>query len=272
MCGLFGAIGGRINPGIIRALAIANRERGSESLGFFNSTGKMCKQAGDPLDCLAENHFADFIDNSAKKCWFVVGHTRQSSRGKVSNKNAHPFRYGRIIGAHNGIVSAPKRYTVDSQYIFDRLNSCGGDYQAALGNLGGYWGLAWFDGRELFLQAHRNTIAMGRDRSGTMYFSSDINHLAACLRLERDENILGEGETVKFDCKSRKPIQLPPVKVSASEVIKFDPVTIGKGHRDFDDGTLCNYDDKYRDAMRDPFYCRDDEWLANWDRYVKDYE
>ena len=58
MCGIFGAIG-NANPGTIRALALINRERGMDSLGFFDSKGHV-KRAGDPLDLLAEPEFQEF--------------------------------------------------------------------------------------------------------------------------------------------------------------------------------------------------------------------
>ena len=48
MCGIFGAIGHHANMGTIRALALANRERGTDSLGFFSSSGKFVKR-GRPL-------------------------------------------------------------------------------------------------------------------------------------------------------------------------------------------------------------------------------
>ena len=44
MCGIFGGIGRNVNPAIIRALAIANKARGKDSLGFFDSSGKCVKR------------------------------------------------------------------------------------------------------------------------------------------------------------------------------------------------------------------------------------
>ena len=46
MCGIFGGIGRNVNPAIIRALAIANKARGKDSLGFFDSSGKCVKAQG----------------------------------------------------------------------------------------------------------------------------------------------------------------------------------------------------------------------------------
>jgi hypothetical protein len=195
MCGIFGGIG-ETNPAIIRALAIANKARGKDSLGFFNSTGQHVKRAGDPIALLATKEFGDFID---ARGWFIAGHTRQATQGKVCDENAHPFRYGRFIGAHNGIVEAPLRFDVDSQYLFYRLKKCKGDYQRAFNPVDGWWGLSWFDGAEFYLQSYGNAIALGRVGQA-YYYSSDEAHLRAAVGGLSDVIILEWGDTVKFAC------------------------------------------------------------------------
>lgn len=190
MCGIFGAIGGHINSGIIRALTIANRERGTDSLGFFNSDGEILKAAGDPLDILTDSDFRLYLK---QRVWFVAGHTRQATQGAITHKNAHPFRYGRIIGAHNGVVIAPERYEVDSEYLIDLLQN---PYQEALENVEGYWGLSWFDGTHFYLQAQGTSVAIGR-KGGTYYYSSDWAHLMAATGIKRT-HVLDKGQTVRF--------------------------------------------------------------------------
>lgn len=204
MCGIFGGIGKNLNPGIIRALAIVNRERGTDSLGFFGNTGKMCKRVGDPIDCLGDDDFADFIDKSCHKGWFLAGHTRLASHGKANTHNAHPFRFGRIVGCHNGCVSIPKHsnYAVDSEYLFDSLNQEKGDYQKAFADIKGYWGLAWFNGESFFLQSHDNEVAVGCDDTGNWYYSSDWTHLEACTGPLRETVILSEGATIRWTLAS----------------------------------------------------------------------
>lgn len=178
MCGLFGAIGRDIDVGSVRALAIINRERGTDSLGIFDSSGQLVKHAGDPADVLAREDVTEFLGHRER--WFLAGHTRHATQGTVKRRNAHPFKYGNILGSHNGMVRAPKGYAVDSQYIFHRLNKCGGDYQRALENVSGYWSLTWFDGDALFVQTHDNTLWFTKI-GGTFYYSSTKAHLQAAM-------------------------------------------------------------------------------------------
>lgn len=205
MCGLFGMIG-NIDAATMRALAIANRDRGMDSLGFFNSTGQHWKRAKDPYFALPEA--STFL--SARKPWFCVGHTRAATQGGVTKPNAHPFRYGDYLGAHNGIVHAPKQYAVDSQYLIDRLRETKGDYQSALAGITGYWSLAWFDGRSLHLACHDNKLAILVTRSAVI-FSSDEKHLLAASP-PGDLYALQDGGVIRFDRKLaglRKWAELP---------------------------------------------------------------
>jgi hypothetical protein len=158
----------------------------------------MAKRAGDPLDVLPSIH--DYLDLACRKSWFVAGHTRAATRGKATDENAHPFRYGRIIGAHNGIVSAPKEYAVDSMFLFDRLNQCKGDYQSAFADVAGWWGLTWFDGERFYIQAFGAEIAIAR-KGRTWYYSSDWRHLDAVAKFDDCAAVLDFGDTIAFDCK-----------------------------------------------------------------------
>ncbi len=195
MCGIFGSIGKKPDVRAIRTLALCNAERGNEAIGFFGSDGKIWKRAQSPIDALTGNklnkYFAGINDN-----WFVAGHTRHGTRGTNTRENAHPFRYGNIVGAHNGIVDAPYAYSVDSQFIFDSLYKAENDYQKALSEIDGYWGLVWYDGNGLYLQAHNNVLALCLV-GDVYYFSSDKKHLVAALG-NVDCHEFTEGQTVRF--------------------------------------------------------------------------
>jgi hypothetical protein len=196
MCGLFGAIGKNIDAGKIRALALINRERGTHGIGFFDNSGKSVKAGADALKALQNAEFAAFIRH--KDRWFLAGHTRHATQGSISDRNAHPFRYGAFIGSHNGIVNAPKSYTVDSEYLIDSLNKAGGDYQKALAGISGWWGLTWYDGDAFYIQADGNNISIVSDGAGTYYYSSDDEHLIAATGLSHKIVTLTRGDTIRF--------------------------------------------------------------------------
>lgn len=183
MCGIYGAV--VLKPGeewdiaIIRALTWANRERGTDSLGFFDSSGKMTKGADDPMDLLRAPRITKWLDKSQASSWFIAGHTRLATRGKVNRRNAHPFRYGRIIGSHNGMCDAPKKFEVDSEHLICALNKHRGHYQKALQDISGYWGLSWYDGENFYLMLHGGELATVV-LDGVLYYSSSWAHLDSC--------------------------------------------------------------------------------------------
>lgn len=199
MCGIYGAIapqGQQFNLGLLMALTWANRERGTDSCGFFDSTGKMTKRAGDPADVLRKDNVQKWLKASRDRAWFIAGHTRYATRGKVNRRNSHPFRYGRIVGSHNGMVDAPMKFKVDSEYLFWALNKAHGDYNKGLANISGYWGLSWYDGSDFYLMCHSGALAVV-EVDGVWYYSSSWKHLDSCTG--GDCHTFGEGEVWKFN-------------------------------------------------------------------------
>lgn len=222
MCGIFFGVGPGINSTIIRALAIANRARGKESLGLFDSTGKKIKSASDPVDCLTRNNFSAFIERNH---WFIAGHTRKATRGAVNKGNAHPFRYGQYIGVHNGQVTAPESYAVDSQYLFDRLHQCKGNYSEAFKSIQGYWSLTWFDGSHFYVQAYDNKLTLAR-KGNTWYGSSDKDHLNAAIGKADEWLTLEDGATIRFHNDGRLE-KLEAFKSSAGRGYFYKAATSG---------------------------------------------
>ena len=288
MCGLYGAIGLGWNEGIIRALAWANMERGTDSTGFFDSTGKMIKCAECASDALRKENINKWLDASCKGCeklcripsWFIAGHTRAATRGKVNRQNSHPFRYGRIIGSHNGMVDSPNSYVVDSQYLFDSLNTHKGDYNAAWSNLTGYWAVTWFDDAAFYVQVHNGDLTVAK-KGDVWYYSSSWAHLQSAIGIGDEVITLKEGETFKFELVNGKIVrsELPKFVSSVSSywVKKYGGYQSTSTAYDWDDKMDSNkrhgkrksyYEDNTNVAVKD----YDAEWREAWETYCTESE
>ncbi len=194
MCGIFGAVsmGGKINMTAIKGLAWANRQRGTDSIGFFDSEGRIIRKACDPAAALADKGMQTWLNGF--NGWAVCGHTRFATQGSVCKRNAHPFRYGDITGSHNGMVDAPRNFIVDSEYLFDVIATKG---YKALEDVDGYWGLSWFDASDnsFWLTMHDGQLAY-TVCDDVVYYSSDYKHLASIVG--GDIFTFVEGQVVKF--------------------------------------------------------------------------
>lgn len=194
MCGIFGAVsvGGKINIAAIKGLAWANRQRGTDSIGFFDSRGRVIRKACDPSSALADRGMQTWLNDFND--WAIGGHTRFATQGSVCKRNAHPFRYGGITGSHNGMVDAPRNYCVDSEYLFATIASKG---YKALEDIDGYWGLSWFDvyDNSFWLTMHDGQLSF-TVCDDVVYYSSDSKHLASIIG--GGIFTFSEGQVVKF--------------------------------------------------------------------------
>jgi hypothetical protein len=253
-------VGQNWNEGTVRALAWANRERGKDSLGFFDSTGKMMKVACDPKDALCKGNVSNWIHNS--KGWFIAGHTRQATHGKVNRENAHPFRYGKTIGSHNGMITSPQKYAVDSMYLFDALNKAKGDYEVAWCDIEGYWGVSWFDGTSFFLQIHNGDLSIAKC-GNVYYYSSNQHHLEACVGSYEKIITLTEGQTLKFDC-----VDGVLTVTEAPTLVNNESMYMPMGMS----YTRSYAGSSYKQAKRERYNRDTKEFERDRDSYVRDYD
>lgn len=201
MCGLFGwnfkkksrlSIAKR--EGLASVLAIANSLRGDKSWGVYgvskeNANGFMKKEADDVLNAAGFGFFG--------RLPLIMGHTRSPTMGKVCEKNAHPFRVGKIILAHNGTLynttELDKKYgrnvDVDSQHIAMHLSE-GKD----LTDIEGYGVITWNNtdtpNRVYLCRLKQGSICVfgvkndRKDEVGIVW-SSDREHLRSALGAAR---------------------------------------------------------------------------------------
>ena len=192
MCGLFGTFGELPKKlETFYALALANMARGSHSTGYadVNTKNNRCIIRKGPVDA---EEFLPMIRLGRGN--LLLGHTRHATSGKINTDNAHPWRIGNLVGAHNGMVFNEwaverymkeqhddlARYPVDSQYLLHMMDRYG-----HMGNATGMLNLVYwsFYRRSLNFVACDNpmNIAMS-DEYDWLLWSSDKSHLESVCR------------------------------------------------------------------------------------------
>lgn len=137
MCGLVGfskfAEGTPNVDKILQLLYINSLTRGKDATGFYTTGSgviKAAKNATEFITALYKNFDAD-LKQAILNSNVFIGHVRQKTTGEKTDKNAHPFQFNNIVGAHNGVVNNYKNliknedtfpYDVDSMVIFARLS------------------------------------------------------------------------------------------------------------------------------------------------------
>ncbi|QDP63180.1 MAG: putative glutamine amidotransferase [Prokaryotic dsDNA virus sp.] len=180
MCGIIGYNGKDLaDPTILSILFLENDTRGGHSTGYHDNK-KFVKVIGT-----SQGLYQELQEVRTKK---LIGHTRYATHGAKTTANQHPFKSGKWIGCHNGVLSNYKEVgnkykiaetEVDSQMIFELLNKTGN--MRMLGKFSGKLATLFQCG-DGFMYAYRreNPLFVGRDEKGNAYFSSLKTPLEYC--------------------------------------------------------------------------------------------
>lgn len=152
-----------------------NDARGTDATGiamFLKDKAHIFK------DKLAARIYVDKVVNRLlPETKLLLSHTRHGTMGANNKPNAHPYRYGHIVGIHNGVISNHREigtFDVDSMAIFSELSTQKGDFVKALEKIDGSLAIAWVDDREpdvLYLTKNHNPLHLAQTERG-IYFSS----------------------------------------------------------------------------------------------------
>ncbi len=179
MCGLCGYISHRkadnelsreqkeTRRRIFQALHLAMECRGTDSAGIatlIKGNLQLTKRAETVSLFMKDKTYKKFLEANPE---IVIGHTRAATTGLVTDKNAHPFRRGSIVAAHNGIISnyreLDNKVDVDSEVVVGLLHEFKNDFVKAFAEVSGSCALTWFDINKpdrVYLVSHDNPLAV----------------------------------------------------------------------------------------------------------------
>lgn len=206
MCGLFGFVTtkpSQRNINAARALGLAMESRGRRSTGVALLKSEEVEIIKD-VTC-AEQFFEEHqkLDPTARA---LIGHTRFPTMGEVTIANAHPYRYGKIVGTHNGMInnhSDHGKFDVDSQAIFFLLDKYSGDFQRAFAELNGTASIVWTNLRNVYLVRHSNPLLLCITED-TYFWASELEPLRIVMEA------IGEGHHEIVSLKEDEVLALDP--------------------------------------------------------------
>lgn len=213
MCGLTGLVLHPDTPAALRAdtlhplfsmLLAATESRGHHATGIaaMTATG-----AGDTIKRAVPAR--RFVNATEVERWItghmevgttmLMGHTRYATQPNAGvDACAHPFTFGAVTGAHNGIITnwhaiegelrrrkyAPARrgFTVDSEAAFALLDMHHAKPEKALNALQGYYALTWMRAGAFYVARNGAPLTVAYVRAWrTLVYNSERRVLAEAL-------------------------------------------------------------------------------------------
>ena len=164
MCGIFGYSGKMVNSDKLKILALYNESRGGHATGLYSD------KIGILKDTIPADKFISYYKQKIIGSNIFMGHTRFKTCGKNTVANAHPYKYGAVIGIHNGVLDnydeiAEKYNTkieVDSQAIFLAISQNINNEASILPEIIGAMAIAYTkNDKNLYLYRRDNPIFIG---------------------------------------------------------------------------------------------------------------
>jgi predicted glutamine amidotransferase len=236
MCGLYGCVANYMLTAEIENvidLAAINVRRGKDSTGLAIAHGgkkrvEYLKGTMNPVSFYDHENVKKLI--SERPIHAMMGHNRFATIGHINQTNAHPFRYGKIVGMHNGTIKAlepPKKdqdKITDSRLLIEHLAKHGLQSAIDAAGIDGAMALTWIDEEQntlnFYRNIHRPLSFMLSSGDSTMYWSSEV----AALRLLDSRSALVYKTPESFKMEHHYIIELGINKVNMTVIPMQSPV------------------------------------------------
>lgn len=162
----------------IKTLLILDSLRGTDSTGVAvvsrQGEVKVAKELGDPFRLFDNKRFDKAF--SGMNC-VAIGHNRFATQGKVNVRNAHPFEFDELVGAHNGtlrnkhVLVDSRDFEVDSENLYHHIAKKG--LRDAIDPLDGAWALVWWDKKDStlnFLRNEERPLWFAKEKTTNVFF------------------------------------------------------------------------------------------------------
>jgi predicted glutamine amidotransferase len=185
LCGLCGVARhpsgakGELAKQIAQTLLLRNQSRGRHATGFAmmqqgqdSDRAVIWKKAVEASKVVPSAPFRSAYDEMSDETIVLIGHTRNATQNNAhEDRAAHPFRMGKVVGAHNGVIynwrevektlrekmkgEQYETFCNDSQAAFAALDHWK-DPVRATDELDGWFALTWLRGKYLLMCRTQN--------------------------------------------------------------------------------------------------------------------